>query len=381
MKLLWNPLPRAVNALCMVLAVLFAVSAAGCSFVSPQETATETVLSEDTGEDLAAETSREDPEQNGRFSPEEYVAEVSELTGKDVLFWYKIGFNTVYLYFTPIDPAAKEFSVYRYADYSMVINRKGEGFGELKFTLPDDIAFDTAEPVWAGGGGGSGDCQFIVRLASASAVTYISYNNFHRTDDLLDFAYAGEVSEDLLIYLAADDPEKFPDVAYLPHRSVLQEQAVFYDTFAKQETTLADWLEKTEFAVSKYSVIDLDGDGDSETVLWLTRAANEYVGFLILHSAGEKIYAHLLYYRQFYELKEDGTFSFSAGASDHGIGRIDFDGETYAITEIAYCASDTDQSVTYFIEDRSVPKDDFTAYESAQEQKPNAVWYENKYNT
>ena len=116
MKLLWNPLPRAVNALCMVLAVLFAVSAAGCSFVSPQETATETVLSEDTGEDLAAETSREDPEQNVRFSPEEYVAEVSELTGKDVLFWYKIGFNTVYLYFTPIDPAAKEFSVYRYAD-------------------------------------------------------------------------------------------------------------------------------------------------------------------------------------------------------------------------------------------------------------------------
>jgi len=147
------------------------------------------------------------------FVPSEYAKQISRLTGKNVLFWHEIFVNPVYLYFTPIDPSVKEFSVYSYTDYSTVSNRDGEGFGEMKFALPDDIPFDTAEPILAGGGGGSGECQFIVKLKKGTDVTYISYNNFHYTDTVLDFRYAGVVSDEDIEALAVIYPEIFLNVS------------------------------------------------------------------------------------------------------------------------------------------------------------------------
>ena len=125
--------------------------------------------------------------------------------------------------------------------------------------------------------------------------------------------------------------------------------------------------------VSKYSVIDLNGDGASELVLWLNRGTNEYVGFLVLYDENTTVYVHLLYYRQFSNLKEDGTFGFSGGVSNHGIGRIDFEGDKYTIRSLAYCESADNQNVSYFVDGKSVTKAAFEAYQSAQNSKPDAI--------
>lgn len=155
---------------------------------------------------------------------------------------------------------------------------------------------------------------------------------------------------------------------------ILRGEDAFYDTAAKQRVFLTDWLKTNEMSVSKYSVIDLNGDGAPELVLWLNRGTNEYVGFLVLYDKNTTVYAHLLYYREFSDLKEDGTFDFSSGVSNHGIGRIDFEGDTYTIRKLAYCESVDNQNVSYFLENKSVTKQAFDAYENAQNSKPDAIW-------
>ena len=154
---------------------------------------------------------------------------------------------------------------------------------------------------------------------------------------------------------------------------ILRGEDAFYDTAAKQRVFLTDWLRTNEMSVSKYSVIDLNCDGASELVLWLNRGTNEYVGFLVLYDKNNTVYAHLLYYREFSDLKEDGTFDFSSGVSNHGIGRIDFEGDKYTIRSLAYCESADNQNVSYFVDGKSVTKAAFEAYQSAQNSKPDAI--------
>ncbi len=157
---------------------------------------------------------------------------------------------------------------------------------------------------------------------------------------------------------------------------ILRGEEAFYDTAAKRRVFLTDWLRTNEMFVSKYSVIDLNGDGASELVLWLNRGTNEYVGFLVLYDENTTVYTHLLYYRQFSNLKEDGTFGFSGGVSNHGIGRIDFEGDKYTIRSLAYCESADNQNVSYFVDNKAVTKAAFEAYQSAQNSKPDAIWVE-----
>ncbi len=160
-------------------------------------------------------------------------------------------------------------------------------------------------------------------------------------------------------------------------QSALDIYSMMYYTGTKQEMYISDYLANYELSVMKYSVIDLDGDSNSETVLWLAKGTYEYYGFLILHENGDSFYGYELTYRAFYELKEDGTFSFSAGASDHGIGKIEFTNDTYSIKKIAYCESDCmSQKVSYYIENEAVSHEEFEQYITEHDQKQNTKWHE-----
>ena len=157
---------------------------------------------------------------------------------------------------------------------------------------------------------------------------------------------------------------------------VLDIHSIMYYTGTKQEMYISDYLANYELSVMKYSVIDLDGDSYSETVLWLAKGTYEYYGFLILHESGDSVYGYELTYRAFYELKEDGTFSFSAGASDHGIGKIEFTNDTYSIKKIVYCESDyMSQKVSYYIENVAVSQEEFEQYITEHDQKQNTEWH------
>lgn len=87
---------------------------------------------------------------------------------------------------------------------------------------------------------------------------------------------------------------------------------------------------------TKFTFLDLDGDGENEIVLWLQINGISDYGFEILHAQEGAVYGYTLPYRAFMDLKTDGTFSFSSGAADSGIGKLRFAEDGYTIEEQGY---------------------------------------------
>ena len=130
----------------------------------------------------------------------------------------------------------------------------------------------------------------------------------------------------------------------------------------------------------KFAVIDLDGDGKNEVVLWLRANGSSDVGFEVLYSRDETIYGITQYYRAFLNLKTDGTFTFSGGSADYGIGRLTFSDTGYDIDTPAYSQSmynaDNELTVQYFINGASCSEDEFYSTMDKQDQKEDVTWHD-----
>jgi len=127
-------------------------------------------------------------------------------------------------------------------------------------------------------------------------------------------------------------------------------------------------------SITEYTILDLNGDGEEELIFRLAVGANEDYGFMILHKEGEALFANELSYRSFYELKADGSFDFSSGVANNGIGRMHFASGTYTVERLARCESEDNQQVDYFIGDAAVTKEEFEAYRTAQTEKESPTW-------
>ncbi|MCH5270915.1 MAG: hypothetical protein J1E83_09225 [Lachnospiraceae bacterium] len=112
---------------------------------------------------------------------------------------------------------------------------------------------------------------------------------------------------------------------------------------------------------SKFTIIDLDGDGENEVVLWIQINRISDYGFEILHYQEGAVYGYTLPYRTFFNLKTDGTFLFSGGAADPGIGKLRFSMDGYAIESII---------------GEVYSEEDFNAAISQQEEKMDVDWYD-----
>ena len=139
---------------------------------------------------------------------------------------------------------------------------------------------------------------------------------------------------------------------------------------------------------TKFTIIDIDGDGEDEAVLWLQINNISDYGFEILHYQNGEIYGYTLQYRAFMNLKTDGTFLFSSGAADSGIGKMAFSETGHSVNAQAYSQSEYDSNnefnVQYFINDESCSEDEFNDVLNRQEQKADVKWYdlsENNINT
>lgn len=184
------------------------------------------------------------------------------------------------------------------------------------------------------------------------------------------FADAGLSDRDL------NKPEEVVLKVYFGNNSIddLMEQTV---TYQKEEITLKDWFIKYEFCPIKYTTLDLNGDWTSEMVFDLAKGPNGEnadVGSLILHKEEESVYAYILFYREFSHLKSDGTFHFSSSVSNDGIGKIEFSGASYTVKEIVRRKSEDNQNIFYYIDDKSVSKEEYDTYIAEQEQKSDVVW-------
>lgn len=130
----------------------------------------------------------------------------------------------------------------------------------------------------------------------------------------------------------------------------------------------------------KFAVVDLDNDGTPEVVLWLKVNENDIFGFEILRQQGGQIYGYTLTYRSFMDLKQDGTFSFSSGATDNGFGTIAFSDRDYTISEVAYSQSAYDANneltISYFINGQVASENEYLSATQQQNGKQPVSWFD-----
>ncbi len=133
-------------------------------------------------------------------------------------------------------------------------------------------------------------------------------------------------------------------------------------------------------SATKFAMIDLDGDWEDEVILWLQINGISDYGFEVLRCQDGEVYGYTLQYREFMNLRDDGTFMFSNGAADYGVGKITFTSTEYAINKLGYSQSEYDSNneliIQYFANNESCSEDEFNEVINGQEQKPDAMWYD-----
>lgn len=133
-------------------------------------------------------------------------------------------------------------------------------------------------------------------------------------------------------------------------------------------------------AATKFAVMDLDNDGQNEIVLWIQINDISDYGFEILRYQEGAVYGYTLQYREFMDLKTDGTFIFSEGAADLGIGKLSFSGNGCVIDKLYYSESQYDSNneleVQYIANGTLYSEEEFNNDMSHQEEKSNVTWYD-----
>lgn len=193
------------------------------------------------------------------------------------------------------------------------------------------------------------------------------------------------------ISVPTSNPTIIPDVdadekslSMEAYKEVLQNKAEFFSTDNKKNVYLNDFLTNKEiygttFELTHFTVLDMDGDKIPEVILELT--VGNYVEFYeILHYMNGEVYGYIRVLRGLMQLKTDGTFTYSSGAADTGIGKLRFESNAsltdiiLGYTESSYNNDST--TISYFINDKPVTEESYKAFLEEQDEKKDAVWYE-----
>lgn len=155
------------------------------------------------------------------------------------------------------------------------------------------------------------------------------------------------------------------------HANIADVPAVFdpYDTYMKL------W---------NFAVVDLDGDGADEVLVYACGVAGDMGGYLLLHQGAGNIYgmafnSTISGHSCFLELKTDGTFKHldPTGTDWMSITRVGFRSTRYVIDDLASAsASDHGDFDSFLVNHQEATKAEFEAVLAAQDAKPDAVWYD-----
>lgn len=115
----------------------------------------------------------------------------------------------------------------------------------------------------------------------------------------------------------------------------------------------------------RFTVLDMDGDDVSEVILEVSAPE----GYIILTRHDGVVYSAEVVYRALLDLKDDGTYTYSSGASDSGVGHMSFlpDADSGALT-----------GVVRYTDEVSTDADEaaYAALLAAQAAKLSALWYD-----
>lgn len=140
----------------------------------------------------------------------------------------------------------------------------------------------------------------------------VSDDSIVDTSDMSEENVVSDDSEDLPTDSLSSDKavqweNVYPKDEELAYTKVLKSELPFIDTGCNGEWMFINngEMESTdnESEVYGFSAVDLNGDGKIEIILWRKGDRN-----LIFHFMNEKVYGYPVYYREMYEIKENGYF-------------------------------------------------------------------------
>ncbi|MBX4261893.1 DUF1311 domain-containing protein [Clostridium estertheticum] len=171
------------------------------------------------------------------------------------------------------------------------------------------------------------------------------------------------------------------DLVLESYKTVLQNKANFFSVDDKNKIYLYDILKKqypeNTFKVSRFTVLDMDGDKIPEVVLELSSSNNNPMFFEILHYMKGTVYGYNIVSRGLEQLKTDGTSWGSSGASDNICGKQIFESSTYKTDILAYSKSNQINTSTpsYYVNNKPITKEAYDSFVRKQSAKKDVVWY------
>lgn len=147
--------------------------------------------------------------------------------------------------------------------------------------------------------------------------------------------------------------------------------AVTLEQYLAQQAAVA----QTKMEYIAFTYCDLDGNGIVELILCRTVGETSAV-FDILRYVDGTVYLYERSYRGLEQLKTDGTFHYSNGASDSGVASLRF-GQTDTVTEpISWVESVENGGVRYFVDGKPAEAAAYNFAAELQAQKNDVVWYD-----
>lgn len=130
-------------------------------------------------------------------------------------------------------------------------------------------------------------------------------------------------------------------------------------------------------AIQNYAVIDLDGDGSEEAVVFVCGAAGDTGGYFVLHSRDNHVYGYRTDYRTFENLKTDGTFIYSDDlGSKEGVATIGFTQDGLVITDVLSATGQAYTMDNFMINGKKVTQEEYNVEKEKQDLKNNVEWHE-----
>ena len=127
-----------------------------------------------------------------------------------------------------------------------------------------------------------------------------------------------------------------------------------------------------DWTITRFALLDMDGDGTDELVLNIDYSGDEE--YVVLTCFDGAVYANQVVHRGFLTPKADGTVAWSNGAFDNGYARFRFENGVLVYDDFAAVSSDDSGSVTYTLNGESVSEEDFDAFIAEQNAKDDLAW-------
>ena len=130
-------------------------------------------------------------------------------------------------------------------------------------------------------------------------------------------------------------------------------------------------------AIQSFAIVDLDQDGVDEVVLHVCGVAGDMGGYLVLYKQWGGVSGFKSYWRTFWDLKTDGTLSWSSPTGqDNGWGSYPnlYTAELWELSRMHSSWGEPDAK--FVVEGIPATEAEYRAYDEQQRAKPDAVWYE-----